>query len=181
MTVWVSAKSFSRKRAHQWSLWDAVNRAFWRTVVISSWRSRLVHYSGWYCRNRCAWPGKDGVWVWWCGIGTQCKNFDSRPSRSLLRAMPHRSSLYDSHTPWVTFPLREPWVRVQEEDPMHLLFQVESPLLFTARCHAGTSFQLWCSGLGIPAWGWDSHDFQGGLLQPRYSSSFSAYACGYWG
>lgn len=129
-----------------------------------------------------------------CGIGTQCRNFGSRPFRSLLRAMPHRSSLYDSHTLWVTVPLWEPWVRVQEEDPVHwpfkrtfgflaysFLFQVESPLLFTARCHAGTSFQLWCSGLGIPAWVWDPHDFQGGPLQTGYSPSFSAYACGHWG
>lgn len=48
----------------------------------------------------------------------------------------------------------------------------ESPLIFTARHYAGSSYPPWCSVLGVP--GLRPHTPQGGLLQPRYPSSFSA-------
>lgn len=104
-----------------------------------------------------------------CGIVTQDQNLSSWLSRSLFRARLPRSSLYESHIPWVAFPLLEPWLSAWQQAPVCWPFRrapgilADSLLFLMDWVPADFHCQMLCRlhflalglWLGVPLWGWD--------------------------
>ena len=166
-------REFLQRKSVPKYLLGAANRLFcrtqvWQSGVASTWKTRIVRSPGLCCRYRSPGPWKDGGWGW-CGVKTQtgtsvadAPEISSRHAHLLFMTpiCPDLCSFYQSPG-WVSES------KSFRDGPftVHLGFWrthsfsrlTDRLLIFTAKSYADSFSQPWCSGLGIPVWGWDIH------------------------